>query len=65
MKKNPFIVAGKIPSEYSCPRKKEADQLTTRLINGNNVVLISERRMGKTALIANTLEKGTSRKTIK
>lgn len=57
MKKNPFIVAGKIPSEYFCPRKKEAEQLKTRLINGNNVVLISERRIGKTALIANTLEK--------
>ncbi len=63
MKKNPFIVAGKIPSEFFCPRKKESTQLKNRLLNGNNVVLISERRMGKTALIANTLEKKEFRDT--
>lgn len=57
MKKNPFVVAGNVPSEFFCPRKKEVAQLKSQLLNGTNVVLIAESGMGKTALIANTLEK--------
>lgn len=57
MKKNPFVVARNIPSESFCPRKNEVAQLKNQLLKGNNVVLMAERRMGKTALIAKALER--------
>lgn len=49
--KNPFIVMGKIPKELFCDRENESNKLIHSLVNGNNVVLISPRRMGKTGLI--------------
>ena len=48
---NPFIVAGKIPPQYFCDRREESRRLTRYVTNGNNLVLISPRRMGKTGLI--------------
>lgn len=48
---NPFVVAGKIPPQYFCDRKEESKRLVREVTNGNNVVLISPRRMGKTGLI--------------
>ena len=48
---NPFIVSGKIEPEYFCDRVDESARLIKSLINGNNLVLISPRRMGKTGLI--------------
>lgn len=48
---NPFIVAGKIPPQYFCDRHEESSRLVRYVTNGNNVVLISPRRMGKTGLI--------------
>lgn len=48
---NPFIVSGKIERKYFCDRKKESEELIKRLLNGQNLVLISRRRMGKTGLI--------------
>ncbi len=57
MTSNPFFIARKVPSEFFCPRKKEVAQLKNRLLNGANVALIAERGIGKTALIANTLER--------
>lgn len=48
---NPFVVMGKIPAELFCDREKESRKLIHALTNGNNVVLISPRRMGKTGLI--------------
>lgn len=48
---NPFIVSGKIAPEYFCDRVDESTRLTKLLRNGNNVVLISPRRMGKTGLV--------------
>ena len=49
--RNPFVVMGKIPAPYFCDRKIESQKLIHALSNGNNVVLISPRRMGKTGLI--------------
>lgn len=49
--KNPFIVMGKIPTELFCDRETETRKLIHSLTNGNNMVLISPRRMGKTGLI--------------
>jgi len=49
--KNPFIVSGKIEPEYFCDRIEESARLIKSLTNGNNLVLISPRRMGKTGLV--------------
>ncbi len=48
---NPFIVTGKIEPEYFCDRVDESARLIKLLTNGNNMVIISPRRMGKTGLI--------------
>lgn len=48
---NPFVVTGYIKPEYFCDRKTESERLIKLLLNGNNVVLKSDRRMGKTGLI--------------
>ena len=50
-KTNPFIVTGKIAPEYFCDRVAESAQLIRSITNGNNLVIISPRRMGKTGLI--------------
>lgn len=48
---NPFLTGGYVSSEYFCDRETESATLIKNIINGNNVVLISPRRMGKTGLI--------------
>lgn len=48
---NPFVVTGKIEPEYFCDRVAESARLVKSITNGNNLVLISPRRMGKTGLI--------------
>ena len=48
---NPFIVTGKIDPEYFCVRVTESARLVKSVTNGNNMVIISPRRMGKTGLI--------------
>lgn len=54
---NPFIVTGKIEPEYFCDRVEEAARLVKSVTNGNNLVIISPRRMGKTGLIQFCYEK--------
>ena len=54
---NPFIVTGKIAPEYFCDRVQESARLIKSLTNGNNMVIISPRRMGKTGLIRFCYEK--------
>ena len=49
---NPFITSGYFSPEYFCDREAESENLMHELINGNNVALISTRRMGKTGLIS-------------
>ena len=51
IRKNPFVVTGKIEPEYFCDRKTESARLIKSITNGNNLVIISPRRMGKTGLI--------------
>ena len=48
---NPFVTGGYVSPEYFCDREKEAEQLSKYIQNGNNVTLISTRRMGKSGLI--------------
>lgn len=54
---NPFVVTGKIEPEYFCDRIKESEKLIKSVINGNNIVVISPRRMGKTGLILHCFDK--------
>lgn len=49
--KNPFVVTGKIEPEYFCDRVNESARLVKSIVNDNNLVIISPRRMGKTGLI--------------
>lgn len=48
---NPFIISGYVSSDYFCDREYESATLKSELTNGNNIALISTRRMGKTGLI--------------
>ena len=48
---NPFVTGGYVAPEYFCDREKETGQLLKNIRNGNNITLISTRRMGKSGLI--------------
>ena len=49
--KNPFVTSGYLSAEYFCDRRQESKNLICGIINGNNIAVISTRRMGKTGLI--------------
>jgi hypothetical protein len=57
MQINPFLTTGYISAEYFCDRISETENLIRLLRNGNNVTLISQRRIGKTGLIQHVFEK--------
>ena len=48
---NPFVTKGYAGPDYFCDRVKETQQLVELTTNGNNMALISPRRVGKTDLI--------------
>lgn len=48
---NPFVTKGYAGPEYFCDRVEETKKLVELTTNGNNVALISPRRVGKTDLI--------------
>lgn len=48
---NPFITSGYVSADYFCDREVESKQLIREIVNGNNLAIISTRRMGKTGLI--------------
>lgn len=48
---NPFLTSGYGGPEYFCDRVDETKRLTQMVTGGNNVVLMSPRRMGKSGLI--------------
>ena len=48
---NPFVTNGYAGERYFCDRVEETRRLIDLLTNGNNVALISPRRLGKTDLI--------------
>ena len=53
---NPFPTENYISKEYFCDREKELQIIVRKLENGSNITLISNRRMGKTALIYRVFE---------
>lgn len=48
---NPFVTKGYAGASYFCDRVQETAQLVELTTNGNNIALISPRRLGKTDLI--------------
>lgn len=55
MEMNPFITSGYAGAEYFCDRIKETQDIINLLRNGNNLALISPRRLGKTDLMRHCL----------
>lgn len=51
MTENPFVTNGYAGAEYFCDRVEETKKLVEFLTNGNNMALMSPRRLGKTDLI--------------
>lgn len=51
MTNNPFVTNGYAGPEYFCDRVEETKTLTDFLTNGNNMALMSPRRLGKTDLV--------------
>lgn len=51
---NPFVIGKYVSKEFFCDREKETELLSHHVRNGRNVVLMSERRMGKTGLVEHT-----------
>ena len=47
---NPFVTKGYAGPEYFCDRVEETRKLVELTTNGNNMALISPRRVGKTEL---------------
>ena len=62
MPKNPFVTSGYEGPDYFCDRVEETEKLTRLLTNGNNVVLMSPRRMGKTGLLYHTFQQEAIKK---
>lgn len=48
---NPFVTKGYAGPEYFCDRIEETKKMVALTTNGNNIALISPRRVGKTDLI--------------
>lgn len=48
---NPFVTKGYAGADYFCDRVQETATITELLTNGNNMALISPRRIGKTDLL--------------
>ena len=53
---NPFVTNGYAGERYFCDRIEETQRLIELLTNGNNVALISPRRLGKTDLIRHSFD---------
>lgn len=51
MIENPFVTNGYAGPEYFCDRVQETADISSLLLNGNDIALISPRRYGKTDLL--------------
>lgn len=54
--KNPFIFGDVVKGEYFTNREEEIKELTSDLSSGQNILLFSPRRYGKTSLILKVLD---------
>ncbi|MBO4689485.1 MAG: ATP-binding protein [Paludibacteraceae bacterium] len=48
---NPFVLVGDIPAPYFCDREQEIARLIKGMQGGENICLVSARRMGKSKLV--------------
>jgi len=55
--RNPFVTSGYVSPKYFCDREKETIEVIRSLTNGNNIAILSPRRMGKTGLIEHCFNK--------
>ncbi|WP_321425035.1 ATPase [uncultured Bacteroides sp.] len=62
MIRNPFITSGYVSQEYFCGRKTESQNFIQEITNGNNLALISTRRMEKAGLIQHCFQSEGIRK---
>ena len=51
MLNNPFVLVGDIPTPYFCDRQQEINRLVRGMYSGENICLVSSRRMGKSKLV--------------
>lgn len=51
MLNNPFVLIGDIPPQFFCDRQQEVARLVQGIQGGENICLVSERRMGKSRLV--------------
>jgi AAA+ ATPase superfamily predicted ATPase len=49
---NPFVIGKYLSDEYFCDREQETEFLKKQILNGRNVTLIADRRIGKSGLIS-------------
>ena len=49
---NPFLLSGYKSPEYFCDRKQETKRIINAIENSRNLTLVSERKLGKTALLS-------------
>ena len=49
---NPFVIGKYLSGEYFCDREQETSFLIKQILNGRNVTLIADRRIGKSGLIS-------------
>lgn len=62
MKLNPFLISGYLNEAHFCNRERETSVLINSALNGQNITLVSPRRMGKTGLILHTFNKLSTNK---
>ena len=55
---NPFVIGKYVDKDYFCDREKESEMLVHHIVNGRNVAIMSERRLGKTGLIEHVFTNG-------
>ncbi|MDI6792173.1 MAG: ATP-binding protein [bacterium] len=54
--KNPFVYGGEVSGSAFCNREKEIQELIRDIQQGENIIIFSPRRYGKTSLIKRVLE---------
>ena len=60
--KNPFVYGEEVSGKAFWNRTKEIKELIRDIQNGQNVIIFSARRYGKTSLIKTVIEKVSVRK---
>ena len=56
---NPFFITTEIPDKYFCDRDADTENIISKLLSGNNVVLVATRRIGKSSLLHHILGQKT------